>query len=44
MFVLDKVDAVRHERMKVVPREPYMSLFVLPSMEDEERFCLSGIL
>jgi alpha-aminoadipate/glutamate carrier protein LysW len=30
MFVLDKVDVARHQRMKVVPRELRETLFVLP--------------
>jgi len=44
MFVLDKVDVARHQRMKVVPRELRETLFVLPAMGDEERYCLSGTL
>ncbi len=30
--------------MKVVPRELRETLFVLPAMEDEERFCLSDTM
>ena len=41
MLVLDKVGVVRHQRMKVAPRELYISLFVLCKYEDEGRFYLS---
>jgi len=41
MLVLDEVDVVRHQRMKVAPREQSLTLFVLPPVKDEERFCLS---
>ena len=43
MLVLDEVDVVRHQRMKVVPRELCVSLFVLLCTKDEGRFYLSFI-
>ena len=44
MFVLDEVDVVRDQQMKVVPRELDLSLFVLPRMKDEGRFYLPELM